>query len=522
LDIVSLPAQPTAPTKPAEERGRAPAVAVAGPSMGDEEANAAAEAVGHGSVVIAAITSCTNTSNPNVMTAAGLLAKKAVEKGLSTKPWVKTSLAPGSRVVTDIYERAGLLEYLEKLRFHVVGYGCTTCIGNSGPLPQAVSDRINEHNLVAASVLSGNRNFEGRINQDVKANYLMSPPLVVAYALVGTMDIDLTQDPLGVGFEGEPVYLRDVWPSQQEIADVMAAAVHSELYEQNYKDVYEGDEKWREIDVEATDLYSWGSDSTYIKNPPYFHEMSAETPGEVGELTGLRVLAMLGDSITTDHISPAGSIKLNSPAGAYLTEHGVSPGMFNSYGSRRGNHEVMVRGTFANVRLRNKLAPGTEGGFTTHFPSQEVTTIYQAAMQYRNAGTPLLVIAGKEYGSGSSRDWAAKGPYLLGVKAVLAESFERIHRSNLVGMGILPLEFLAGDGAEKLGLSGEETFDVLGLTEAVATGFSESKRLKMRATKDGKTKEFDVKVRIDTPQELEYFRNGGILQYVLRSLVGNV
>jgi len=474
----------------------------------------------HGAVVIASITSCTNTSNPSVMTAAGLLAKKAVEKGLTTKPWVKTSLGPGSRVASDILEKAGLLDSLNQLRFNVVGYGCLTCIGNSGPLPEEISKEINDKNLVVCSVLSGNRNFEGRINQDIKANYLMSPPLVVAYALAGTINIDLNVDPLGTDKDGQPVYLKDIWPTQAEIAETNAQAVRKELYLDNYEDVFKGDERWAEIAITGGDNFVWNSASTYIKNPPYFDGMSATAPTSVPELNGLRTLAVLGDSITTDHISPAGSIKLNSPAGKYLTEHGVEPAMFNSYGSRRGNDEVMVRGTFANIRLRNQLAPGTEGGFTTYLPTSEVTTIYEASMQYQAAGTPLLVIAGKEYGSGSSRDWAAKGTYMLGVKAVLAQSFERIHRSNLVGMGVVPLEFTDGQSAESLGLTGHESFDLVGLSEGVATTFSGGKLLTMKATAaDGKVTEFTVKVRIDTPQENLYYLNGGILQYVLRSLI---
>ncbi len=476
--------------------------------------------VEHGSVVIAAITSCTNTSNPAVMLAAGLLAKKAVEKGLNSKPWVKTSLAPGSRVVSDMYEKSGLMPYLKDLRFHVVGYGCMTCIGNSGPLPDVVSKQVNENNLVVCSVLSGNRNFEGRINQDIKANYLMSPPLVVAYSLAGTIDIDLAKDPLGTGSDGQPVYLSDIWPSQKEIADALHASVRRELYLDNYEDVFKGDERWREISVSGGERFGWQDDSTYVKNPPYFAGMDRQAPSSVSELTGMRVLAVLGDSITTDHISPAGSIKLNSPAGAYLTEHGVPAAMFNSYGSRRGNHEVMVRGTFANVRLKNQLAPGTEGGFTTYLPTGDVTTIYEAAMQYQASKTPLMIIAGKEYGSGSSRDWAAKGPFLLGVKAVLAQSFERIHRSNLIGMGVLPMEFLPGHDATTTGLTGKEIFDIKGLAEAAESGFANGKELTIVATgEDGKTKEFKVKVRIDTPQELQYYKNGGILQYVLRQLL---
>jgi aconitate hydratase len=475
--------------------------------------------VHHGDIVIAAITSCTNTSNPSVMLAAGLLAKKAAERGLQTKPWVKSSLAPGSRVVTDMYEKAGLMPYLQQLRFHVVGYGCMTCIGNSGPLPDEISRQVNEGNLVVCSVLSGNRNFEGRINQDVKANYLMSPPLVVAYALAGNINVDLTKDPLGKDADGNDVFLRDIWPTQSEIADAMAGAVRKELFSDNYADVFKGDERWAEIDATGSDRFGWHPDSTYVKNPPYFVGMAKEAPEAVSELTGMRAIALLGDSITTDHISPAGSIKLNSPAGSYLTSNGVKPAMFNSYGSRRGNHEVMVRGTFANIRLRNRLAPGTEGGFTTHWPTGEVTTIYDAAMQYQNERTPLLVIAGKEYGSGSSRDWAAKGTFMLGIKAVLAQSFERIHRSNLIGMGVLPLEFLPGQTADSLGLQGDEVFDLVGIRDGVASGWANGKVVKMRARKGDSTKEFDVRVRIDTPQENLYYLNGGILQYVLRQLI---
>ncbi len=471
-----------------------------------------AAGVEHGSVVIASITSCTNTSNPSVMTAAGLLAKKAVEKGLNSKPWVKTSLAPGSRVASDILEKAGLLDYLNALRFNVVGYGCMTCIGNSGPLPEEISKKVTDENLVVCSVLSGNRNFEGRINQDIKANYLMSPPLVVAYALAGTIDIDLSKDSLGDDKDGNPVYLRDIWPTQAEIAETNHLAVRKELYIDNYEDVFKGDERWAEIAVTGGDNFEWRGTSTYIKNPPYFDGMSVEAPSAVPDLTGLRALAVLGDSITTDHISPAGSIKLNSPAGSFLTSRGVAPAMFNSYGSRRGNDEVMVR--------KNQLAPGTEGGFTTFLPTGEVTTIYDASIQYQAAGTPLLVIAGKEYGSGSSRDWAAKGTMMLGIKAVLAQSFERIHRSNLIGMGVVPLEFTDGQSAESLGLTGHETFDLIGLSAAVGSNFANGKLLKLTATAgDGKVTELTVKVRIDTPQENLYYLNGGILQYVLRSLI---
>jgi aconitate hydratase len=474
----------------------------------------------HGDVVVAAITSCTNTSNPAVMVAAGLVAKKAVERGLMTKPWVKTSLAPGSRVITDVYDRAGLTEYMKKLRFHVVGYGCMTCIGNSGPLPDVFSHQVNERKLVVCSVLSGNRNFEGRINQDVRANYLMSPPLVVAYALAGTVDIDIANDPLGHDLDGQPVYLKDVWPTQDEVETVLRNSVHADLFEKNYKSVFTGDEKWESLLATESDNYNWDAESTYVKNPPYFDGMSAAAPTSVPELTGMRALALLGDSITTDHISPAGAIKLNSPAGLYLTERGVTPPMFNSYGSRRGNHEVMVRGTFANIRLRNQLAPGTEGGFTTYLPTGEVTTIYQAAMQYKTSGTPLVVIAGKEYGSGSSRDWAAKGTYMLGIKLVLAESFERIHRSNLIGMGVVPAEFTGGQNAASLGLTGEETFTLDGLSAAVTSNWVDGKILNMKATSPtGKETAFKVLVRIDTPQENLYYLHGGILQYVLRQLI---
>ncbi|HWA82165.1 MAG TPA: aconitate hydratase AcnA, partial [Fimbriimonadaceae bacterium] len=485
------------------------------PTEAEREANEAAGQVTNGSVVIAAITSCTNTSNPSLMLAAGLVAKKAVEKGLDVKPWVKTSLAPGSRVATDMFKKVGLLKYLEELNFDVVGYGCTTCIGNSGPLPQAISQAVNSDNLVVCSVLSGNRNFEGRINQDVKANYLMSPPLVVAYALAGTIDIDLNKEPIGKGKDGEDVYLKDIWPTQQEVAEVLAKGVKRELYVDNYADVFKGDDKWNAIDVEGGDQYQWNPASTYVKHPPYFEGMAAKAPDHVEELRGLRCLALLGDSVTTDHISPAGSIKLNSPAGSYLTTHGVTAQMFNSYGSRRGNHEVMVRGTFANIRLRNQLAPGTEGGFSAYLPTGDVTTIYDASVQYQQDGTPLLVIAGKEYGTGSSRDWAAKGTMMLGIKAVLAQSFERIHRSNLIGMGVLPLEFLVGASAESLKLTGKETFDVVGLRDAVDSEFKDGKVLTMKADE----KEFQVRIRIDTPQELLYYKNGGILQYVLRQLL---
>jgi aconitate hydratase len=487
------------------------------PTHVEDVANDAASQVKHGAIVLAAITSCTNTSNPSVLLAAGLVAKKAVEMGITTKPWVKTSLAPGSRVAGDIYVQAGLMEYMEALNFHVVGYGCTTCIGNSGPLPAAISQKVNDEGLVVCSVLSGNRNFEGRIGPDIKANYLMSPPLVVAYALAGTIEIDLDTEPLGHGYDGRPVFLKDIWPTQQEVADAVAGSVNRELFNKHYKDVFLGDEKWQAINVAGSDRFEWNSDSTYIKNPPYFDGMSATAPDRVADLTGMRALALLGDSITTDHISPAGSIKSNTPAGQFLLNRGVEAKMFNSYGSRRGNDDVMVRGTFANIRLRNQLAPGTEGGFTTHLPTNEVEFIYDAAQEYKAAGTPLIVIAGKEYGTGSSRDWAAKGTFMLGIKAVLAESFERIHRSNLVGMGVLPLEFVDGQNAASLGLSGHETFDLAGLSDAVASDFAGGKVLTLSAS----GKEIKVRVRIDTPQETQYYLHGGILQYVLRSLLND-
>jgi aconitate hydratase len=469
----------------------------------------------HGSVVIAAITSCTNTSNPSVMMAAGLLAKKAVERGLTTKPWVKTSLAPGSKVVTEYLRDAGLDRYLDQLHFNLVGYGCTTCIGNSGPLPLEISKAIHEDDLVAVSVLSGNRNFEGRINSEVRANYLASPPLVVAYALAGTIDIDLLNDPLGTDKDGRPVYLKDIWPGQHEVQDAIRRSVRADMFRKEYADVFRGDEHWNSLPIPEGDLYEWDDASTYVKNPPYFVGMSAE-PEPVQEIQRARVLAVLGDSITTDHISPAGSIKVQSPAGRYLTENGVAVADFNSYGSRRGNHEVMVRGTFANIRLRNKLAPGTEGGVTRYLPDGEVTTIFEAAERYREEGVPLIILAGKEYGSGSSRDWAAKGPKLLGIRAVIAESYERIHRSNLVGMGILPLQFGAGDNAEGLGLTGEELFSIEGLTEALA-GNREVTVVAERP--DGVTHRFTATVRIDTPQEIRYYEHGGILPYVLRQLL---
>jgi len=476
----------------------------------------------HGSVVIAAITSCTNTSNPSVMIAAGLLAKKAAMRGLCTRPWVKTSLAPGSKVVTEYFRRSGLDSYLDQLGFQTVGYGCTTCIGNSGPLPPEISNAVNEGNLVVCSVLSGNRNFEGRINPDVKANYLMSPPLVVAYAIAGRMDIDMYNDPLGIDADGNKVYLRDIWPTRQEVQEVIEEAIQSDMYARTYAEVFTGDEHWQALEIPEGQLFAWDDDSTYIKNPPYFTNMSHEAPEHFEEVRGARVLAMLGHSVTTDHISPAGSIKADSPAGRYLVEHGVAPKDFNSYGSRRGNHEVMMRGTFANIRLRNQLVPGVEGGYTTYLPTGEVASIYDAAMRYQESGTPLLVLAGKEYGSGSSRDWAAKGTLLLGVRAVIAESYERIHRSNLVGMGVLPLEFLREECAENLGLTGRETYDIIGLNELFAEGFPEERVVKVTAKRDdGATIEFSARVRIDTPQELLYYRHGGILQYVLRQLLGD-
>jgi aconitate hydratase len=474
----------------------------------------------HGSVVIAAITSCTNTSNPSVMVAAGLLAKKATERGLNTKPWVKTSLAPGSKVVTEYLQQAGLTPYLEQLRFHTVGYGCTTCIGNSGPLPEEISNAIEEGKLVAASVLSGNRNFEGRIHGEVKANYLMSPPLVVAYALAGRMDIDLTNDPLGTDTDGNPIYLRDVWPSQHEVQQVIERAVKSEMFQKSYAEVFGGDENWASLHVPEGDQFAWDDDSTYVKNPPYFVDMGKQAPDTVPDISGARVIALLGDSVTTDHISPAGNIKAASPAGQYLRERGIEPRDFNSYGSRRGNHEVMMRGTFANVRLRNKLAPGTEGGYTTYLPTGEVTSIFEASMQYQADNVPLMVLAGKEYGSGSSRDWAAKGPALLGIRAVIAESYERIHRSNLVGMGVLPLQFREGENVESLGLSGHETFSIAGLSDGIANNFANGRTVQVQAqAPDGSEKSFEAIVRIDTPQEIKYYQHGGILQYVLRQLL---
>jgi len=469
----------------------------------------------HGAVVIAAITSCTNTSNPSVMIGAALLAKNAVDKGLARKPWVKTTLAPGSKVVSDYYEKAGLTPYLDKLGFNLVGYGCTTCIGNSGPLIPEVSAAVNEKDLAVVSVLSGNRNFEGRINPDVKMNYLASPPLVVAYALAGSMDVDLFNDPLGKDTEGNDVFLKDIWPSPAEVERVIADAISADMFSKDYADVFAGDERWQSLPTPEGDTFAWDENSTYVRKAPYFDGMPEE-PAPVTDIEGARVLLKLGDSVTTDHISPAGAIKKDSPAGKYLLEHGVEQRDFNSYGSRRGNHEVMIRGTFANIRLRNQIAPGTEGGFTRDFtqPDAPVTTVYDASVNYQKAGTPLVVLAGKEYGSGSSRDWAAKGTSLLGVKAVIAESYERIHRSNLIGMGVIPLQFPEGQNAESLGLTGEETFSITGIT-ALNDGTT-PKTVKVR-TDTGV--EFDAVVRIDTPGEANYYRNGGIMQYVLRNLL---
>ncbi len=472
----------------------------------------------HGAVTIAAITSCTNTSNPSVMIGAALLAKNAVDRGLTRKPWVKTSLAPGSKVVTDYFDRSGLTPYLEKLGFNLVGYGCTTCIGNSGPLIPEVSQAVNDADLAVAAVLSGNRNFEGRINPDIKMNYLASPPLVVAYALAGSMDVDMLNDPLGQDSAGNDVFLRDIWPSVKEVEEIVAHSITAEMFADDYSDVFAGDERWRGLPTPDGDTFAWADESTYVRKPPYFDDMPAE-PTPVEDITGARVLARLGDSVTTDHISPAGAIKKDSPAGSYLAEHGVEPRDFNSYGSRRGNHEVMIRGTFANIRLRNQLAPGTEGGFTKAFvdgdgfSAGDVTTIYDASVAYAASGTPLVILAGKEYGSGSSRDWAAKGTALLGAKAVIAESYERIHRSNLIGMGVLPLQYPEGENAESLGLTGDETFDITGVTE-----LNDGSTPTTVAVRAGDIT-FDAVVRIDTPGEADYFRHGGIMQYVLRSLL---
>ncbi|MGW0572910.1 MULTISPECIES: aconitate hydratase AcnA [Streptomyces] len=471
--------------------------------------------IDHGAVTVAAITSCTNTSNPYVMVAAALVAKKAVEKGLTRKPWVKTTLAPGSKVVTDYFDKAGLTPYLDKIGFNLVGYGCTTCIGNSGPLPEEVSKAVNEHDLAVTSVLSGNRNFEGRINPDVKMNYLASPPLVVAYAIAGSMKVDITKDALGVDQDGKPVFLEDIWPTEAEVNDVVANTIGEDMFNKSYQDVFAGDAQWQALSIPTGNTFEWDAESTYVRKPPYFEGMTMETT-PVSDITGARVLAKLGDSVTTDHISPAGAIKADTPAGKYLTEHGVERRDFNSYGARRGNHEVMIRGTFANIRLRNQIAPGTEGGYTRDFTKEDapVSFIYDASRNYIEQGTPLVVLAGKEYGSGSSRDWAAKGTKLLGVKAVIAESYERIHRSNLIGMGVIPLQYPEGQSAEALGLTGEETFSFTGITELNEGTTPRT----VKVTTDTGV-EFDAVVRIDTPGEADYYRNGGILQYVLRSLI---
>ena len=498
------------------EGGSPTAVGVEDPNVHEHVPASVKNSLKHGSVVIAAITSCTNTSNPSVLMAAGILAKKAVEHGLQTPAWVKTSLAPGSKVVTEYLIHAGLMPYLEKLKFDLVGYGCTTCIGNSGPLPTEVSQAIDEKDLVVASVLSGNRNFEGRINSEVRANYLMSPPLVVAFALAGRIDLDLKKDALGKGKDGKSVYLADIWPTQKEVEDAVRQ-ISADMFRKSYDEVYEGDSHWRSLPVPKGQTYLWEDNSTYIRKAPYFDEMTVK-PSPVHDIHGARVLAVLGDSVTTDHISPAGSIKKDSPAGKYLIDHGVKPADFNSYGSRRGNHEVMVRGTFANVRLRNKMVPALEGGFTRHLPGGKEMSIFDASEKYIAEGVPLVILAGKEYGSGSSRDWAAKGPRLLGVHAVIAESYERIHRSNLVGMGILPLQFLAGENAESLKLTGAEVFEITGIRELVES-FAPARKIKVKATAGGKTAEFTALVRIDTPQEAQYYANGGILQYVLRQLL---
>jgi aconitate hydratase len=515
----ALPSMMTSSSRKGAEAGGSSRVsAMSGPAGGVAVADVAevAASLNHGAVVIAAITSCTNTSNPSVMIGAGLLARKAVERGLRRQPWVKTSLAPGSKVVTEYLRKAGLLSSLEALGFHLVGYGCTTCIGNSGPLPDEVASEVEARNLVVCSVLSGNRNFEGRIQQQVRANYLASPPLVVAYALAGRMTVDLTAEPLGFDPDGRPVYLRELWPTEYEIQAAMLSSVTSDMFREQYADVFRGDDRWRELKVPTGDRFAWDPESTYIRNPPFFEALTLERP-PVQDVAGARVLALLGDSITTDHISPAGSIKKDSPAGKYLIAHGVDPHDFNSYGARRGNHEVMMRGTFANVRLRNLLAPGTEGGWTTYQPDDEVMTIYDAAMKYKAERVPLIVIAGKEYGSGSSRDWAAKGTLLLGVKAVIAESFERIHRSNLVNMGVLPLQFAADATSASLGLTGRERYDLSGIAQSLQPGGT----ITVRAhTADDHIVEFETIARVDTPEELVAFRHGGILPYVLRQLVG--
>jgi aconitate hydratase len=471
-------------------------------------------ALTHGSLVIAAITSCTNTSNPSVMLAAGILAKKAVARGLTVKPWVKTSLAPGSKVVTQYLKRAGLTESLEKLHFNLVGYGCTTCIGNSGPIAEAIAGAVKQGNLVACAILSGNRNFEGRINPVVRFNYLASPPLVVAYAIAGTIDVDVEREPLGTGSDGTPVFLRDIWPSQEEVAAAVSGSVHASMFAKEYGQVFDGDERWRSLRVPEGNLFRWAQDSLYVKAPPFFDGVTAKV-GEFSDISGARVLAIVGDSVTTDHISPAGSIGADSPAGKYLIAHGVQPKDFNSYGARRGNHEVMMRGTFANIRLKNLMVPGVEGGFTVHLPDGEKTTIFEASERYQKEHVPLVVIAGKEYGTGSSRDWAAKGTILLGVRAVIAENFERIHRSNLIGMGVLALEFKPGQNRESLGLTGNEVFSITGMKG----GIKPHQTLKVRAESNGKSKEFEVTLRVDTPEEVEYIRHGGILPFVLRDLL---
>src|SRR3989441_3143093 len=533
LDALPTLVKPTSPVAPPatpnarrwEEEGGNVAVATEAPAARPSHVNltldGAQHKLRHGSVVIAAITSCTNTSNPSVMVAAALVAKRAVERGLRSQPWVKTSLAPGSKVVTDYLREAGLMPYLEQLRFHLVGYGCTTCIGNSGPLPEAVSAAVAEGELVVCAVLSGNRNFEGRIQQEVRANYLASPPLVVAYALAGRIDLDVQSEALGTGKDGKPVYLRDIWPSAKEVDDVVRSSIKSAMFHKQYGEVFTGDERWRGLPVPAGDRFAWEPNSTYIRRAPYFDGMPP-APAPIEDIRAVRVLCLLGDSITTDHISPAGSIRKTSPAGEYLVERGGEAKDFNSYGSRRGHHEIMVRGTFANVRLKNLLAPGTEGPVTVHLPDGEQLSIYDASVKYQTEGVPLLVLAGKEYGSGSSRDWAAKGPRLLGVRAVIAQSYERIHRSNLVGMGILPLQFLPDQSPATLGLTGKESFDLSGLADVLAEGFPRGKELTVRGTRpDGSRLEFRTTVRIDTPQELMYYRHGGILEYVLRQLRGS-
>jgi aconitate hydratase len=503
-----------APEKVADAAAPAAAASATAVAVAAPEVPPGLEGLDHGAVVIAAITSCTNTSNPSVMIGAGLLARNAVKRGLTVKPWVKTSLAPGSLIVTEYFKAAGLLEYLAELGFNVVGYGCTTCIGNSGPLPDAVSKVVKDKNLVVASVLSGNRNFEGRIQPQVRANYLASPPLVVAYALAGRMQVDLTTEPLGIGSDGQPVYLKEIWPSEREIQSTMLSSVRSEMFRDKYAQVFDGDDRWRSLPIPTGERYAWMDDSTYIRNPPFFEGLTHE-PAASADILSARVLAVLGDSVTTDHISPAGSIPTDSPAGKYLVAKGVPPSDFNSYGARRGNHEVMMRGTFANIRLRNQLAPGTEGGWTTLLPQDEVMTIFDASEKYREAHVPLMIIAGKEYGSGSSRDWAAKGTLLLGVKAVLAESFERIHRSNLVNMGVLPLRFRDGETAASLKLTGRETYDVLGLSDSLKP----AGEVRVRVTApDGTSREIVTIARIDTPEEIVAFRHGGLLPYVLRQL----